>query len=174
MSNNEFTVERMISMLEERDRVAPIEHECDKFAIKKSDIVIDYGCGSGGYTKKISELVGDSGKVYAVDLYEQAIEAVKKKIDKYQLKNVDTVLVENIQTIDDNIADIIIAIDMFHMVQDINGFLKELHRLIKRNGFLFIDMHHMSQTDAVAKITNSMLWTITDELGNCLKCIPIS
>ena len=149
---NEFTVERMISMLEERDLISPIDKECDKFAIKKGDIVIDYGCGSGGYTKRVSELIGDKGKVYAVDIHELAIEAVKKKITQYQLKNVEPILVKDIEQIKDNVADIIIAIDMFHMVKDTEPFLRELHRLLKNNGYLFIDMHHMTPDDARGKI----------------------
>jgi len=171
-SKNEFTVERMISMLEERDRIAPIDKECDKFGIKKGDLVIDYGCGSGGYTKKVSELIGDEGKVYAVDIQELSIEAVKKKIVKYQLKNVKPILVKNIRQIEDNVADIILAIDMFHMVDDTHLFLQELHRLLKNNGYLFISMHHMTPDEARGKIASSKLWQIVDEVDNCLKCVP--
>ena len=173
MSENNFTVERMISMLEERDILAPINKEVDKFGIKEGNIIIDYGCGSGGYTKKISELIGDKGEVYAVDIEELAIEAVKKKINKYHLSNVEPVLSKNINLIKDNVADIIIAIDMFHMVQQTNIFLGELHRLIKKDGLLFIGMHHMSLEDAQGKILNSKLWKIEGELDNCLKCVPM-
>ncbi|WPC43399.1 class I SAM-dependent methyltransferase [Clostridium sp. JS66] len=173
MHENNFTVEGMISMLEERDRTAPINEECDKFNIKNGDIVIDYGCGSGGYTKKISELLGENGKVYAVDIHELAIESVKKKINKYQLTNVETVLVKNINEIRDNAANIIIAIDMFHMVQDKNVFLKELYRLIKKDGTLFISTHHMTSEEAQRIILDSKLWKIQYELDNCLKCIPL-
>lgn len=98
---------------------------CNIF-IKTGDIVIDYGCGSGGYTKKISELIGESGKVYAVDIYDLAIEAVKKKISNYQLTNVETLLAKDIATIPSNISDVIIAIDMFHMVQETDTFLKRI------------------------------------------------
>lgn len=63
MSQNEWTVERMIAALEERDILAPIDKEVDKFDIKKGNIVIDYGCGSGSYIKRISELIGYNGKV---------------------------------------------------------------------------------------------------------------
>ncbi|WP_411681347.1 methyltransferase domain-containing protein [Clostridium thailandense] len=173
MHENNFTVERMISMLEERDRTAPINEECNKFNIKNGDIVIDYGCGSGGYTKKISELLGENGKVYAVDIHELAIESVKRKISKYQLTNVETVLVKNINEIKDNIANVIIAIDMFHMVQDKNVFLKELYRLIKKDGTLFISTHHMTSEEVERIILDSKLWTIQCEIDNCLKCIPL-
>ncbi|WP_035790103.1 class I SAM-dependent methyltransferase [Clostridium beijerinckii] len=173
MSENNFTVERMISMLEERDRISPINEECDKFDIKCGDIVIDYGCGSGGYTKKVSELIGENGKVYAVDIYDLVIESVKKKISKYQLTNVETVLAKNITMIKDNIADKIIAIDMFHMVKETDIFLKELHRLIKKDGTLFISIHHMSSEDVQRKILDSKLWEIKGEIDYCLKCVPI-
>jgi Cyclopropane fatty acid synthase and related methyltransferases len=169
---NEFTVERMIAMLEERDRISPVDKECDKFGLKKGDIVIDYGCGSGGYTKKVSELIGETRTVYAVDIHDQAIEAVKRKIADYRLKNVVPVLVKDIGQIKDNVADIIIAIDMFHMVKDTDTFLQELQRLLKHTGYLFISMHHMTPADVRGKIFNSNLWEIVDEIDNCLKCIP--
>ncbi|MBV7271461.1 class I SAM-dependent methyltransferase [Clostridium sp. PL3] len=173
MHENNFTVETMISMLEQRDITAPINEECNKFNIKTGDIVIDYGCGSGGYTKKISELLGENGKVYAVDIHELAIESVKKKINKYQLTNVETVLVKNINEIRDTASDVIIAIDMFHMVQDKNVFLKELYRLIKKDGTLFISTHHMTSEEVERIILDSKLWTIQCEIDNCLKCIPL-
>lgn len=173
MHENNFTVETMISMLEERDRTAPINEECYKFNIKNGDTVIDYGCGSGGYTKKISELLGENGKVYAVDIHELAIESVKKKINKYQLTNVETVLAKNINEIRDNVANVIIAIDMFHMVQDKNVFLKELYHLIKKDGTLFISTHHMTSEEVQRIILDSNLWKIQCEIDNCLKCIPL-
>lgn len=173
MSQNEWTVERMISALEERDILSPIDKEVDKFDIKKGNIVIDYGCGSGSYINKISELIGDDGIVYAVDLHDLAIEAVNNKINKYQLRNVEPVLVKNINLIKDNVADIIIAIDMFHMVEEKDIFLSELHRLTKKDGSVFIDMHHMLLDDARGKILSSKLWEIECEVDNCLKCIPI-
>ena len=166
-------VKRMISMLEERDALTPIDKECDKFGIKRGDTVIDYGCGSGGYTTKISKLVGNAGKVYAVDLYELAIAVVKKKIDKFSLENIQTVLVKDLGAIQDNIADIIIAIDMFHMVEDTDALLSELHRLVKKNGSLFISTHHLSSEEVKEKITRTELWEIVDEVENTLKCMPL-
>jgi len=72
--------------------------------------------------------------------------------------------------IQDSIADIIVAIDMFHMVEDKNAFLKELHRLIKVNGFLFLEMHHMTPDDVKWEVISSKVWEIVDEIDNCLKC----
>ncbi len=102
-----------------------------------------------------------------------AIEAVKKKISNYQLTNVETLLAKDIAAIPSNISDVIIAIDMFHMVQETDTFLKELHRLLKKNGFLFITMHHMTPEEAKGKILASKLWKIHREVEDCLTCTPI-
>ena len=61
-----------------------------------------------------------------MDIHELAIEAAKKKIVKYPLKNVAPILVKDIGQIKDNVADIIIAIDMFHMVKDTELFTGSL------------------------------------------------
>jgi 2-polyprenyl-3-methyl-5-hydroxy-6-metoxy-1,4-benzoquinol methylase len=50
-----------------------------KFGIKEGMTVVDYGCGPGRYAVKFAELVGDNGRVYAVDIHELAIAAVKGK-----------------------------------------------------------------------------------------------
>lgn len=54
----------------------------DEFNISEGDIVVDYGCGPGRYLKKASELVGDNGRVYAVDILEIALEYAEKEIKK--------------------------------------------------------------------------------------------
>ena len=48
------------------------------FGLRKGDYVADWGCGTGAYVKKASEMAGPDGKVYAVDVHELSIEAVNK------------------------------------------------------------------------------------------------
>jgi len=66
-----------------------IGRRISKFGIKEGMTVVDYGCGPGRYTVKFAELVGENGKVYAVDIHELAIEAVKKKISMNNLSNIE-------------------------------------------------------------------------------------
>lgn len=68
------------------------ENIIEKFGIKSGNTVIDYGCGPGRYIKKVSEVVDSTGKVYAVDIHEIAMQYVKNKIKKYKLDNVTPVL----------------------------------------------------------------------------------
>lgn len=48
---------------------SPVDARVDTFGIKEGFTVIDYGCGPGGYLKRVSRLVGGKGKLYAVDMF---------------------------------------------------------------------------------------------------------
>ena len=41
--------------------------ELNKLDIREGQIILDYGCGIGSYTFPIAKLVGESGRVYALD-----------------------------------------------------------------------------------------------------------
>ena len=61
-----------------------IKKRIKKFGITEGMTVVDYGCGPGRYTTKFADIAGEKGKVYALDIHELAIEAVKGKNWKTQ------------------------------------------------------------------------------------------
>ena len=50
--------------------------------IQKGDVVIDATMGNGYDTVYLGNLVGDSGKVYAFDVQEEAIKSTIKKVER--------------------------------------------------------------------------------------------
>lgn len=156
------------------DLFYPFERRISRFGIKEGFAVVDYGCGPGRYIERFSRLVGENGKVYAVDIHELAIESVKKKIEKYNLQNVEAVLVDGyLCDINDHAADAIYALDMFHMIKDPVSFLRELHRMTKGDGFLIIDDGHQSRKETKQKIANSTCWHIVEDAKAHLRCTPL-
>jgi ubiquinone/menaquinone biosynthesis C-methylase UbiE len=144
-----------------------------QFGIEKGMTVVDYGCGPGRYTIEFAAIVGDKGKVYAVDIHEMAIEAVKKKAAKLNLQNVEPVLVEGYSSsIPDGNADMICAIDMFWIIKQPVEFLSELKRIMKKDGILVVDDGHQPRSETKEKILDSGLWDIVEETGDHLKCKP--
>ena len=157
-----------------RDAFSPVDKRVDAFGIKEGFTVIDYGCGPGSYLKRASELAGENGRVYAADIHELAIESVRKKIEKHNLKNVVPILVDGYSCdIKDHTADVIYALDMFHMIKDTTPFLEELHRLLKKDGFLIIEDGHQSRNETKSKINDSKVWNIAEEFKKHLKYTPI-
>lgn len=152
----------------------PVSKYIDRFGIKPGDTIIDYGCGPGDYIRSASQIVGEKGIVYAVDIHEMAITSVENIIRNHDLKNVRTVLTDGgIVNIESHKADLIYAIDMFHMVKDTDLFLKELCRLTRHEGVLIIEDGHQPRHTSKEKILRSGCWKILKEEKKFLRCSPI-
>ena len=150
-----------------------IDQRVVNFGLQPGMTVINYGCGPGRYTLRFSRLVGPSGKVYAVDIHELAIQTVKSKIDKYHLANVIPFLAKGYDSgLPDHIADAVCAIDMFFGVKEPTTFLGELKRIIKPEGILVIDDGHQPRKTTREKILASSYWDIWEETPDHLKCRP--
>lgn len=143
----------------------------ETLGLKPGQTVIDYGCGPARYIKFASDAVGKSGNVIAVDVHPLAIEKVKEKIERYKLTNVETILAEKYETLlNSDIADVVYALDMFHMIEQPNEFLKELNRLVKRDGTIIIEDGHQPRSETIQKIEKSGILEIFQETSSHIKC----
>jgi len=173
---SDFTFRGMEWLFRIIDFVHPyIDKRVQNFGIQPGMTVVDYGCGPGRYTASFAHLVGDRGSVFAVDIHELAIEGVKKRIQKQGLKTVTPILAKGYDSgIPDGVADIVCAIDMFFGINDPSAFLKELRRIIHKDGFLVIDDGHQSRRETKRKIAASGYWEVMEESKDHLKCKPLS
>ncbi len=73
--------------------------------VKEGDVVVDATLGAGGHTLKLLEKVGDSGRVVAIDLDQEAIREFEKKIREMDLRH-RTNLKERLILINDNFKNI--------------------------------------------------------------------
>ncbi len=144
----------------------------DKFGIQPGQTVVDYGCGPGRYVAKASRLVGPTGKVFAVDVHELAIEAVEAKLKKFGLKNVYPVLaMDGPEKIPDFSADLVYALDMFHMVSYPTALLQELKRMAKPGGRLILEDGHQPRERSREKVIASGAWNIVEENKRYMLCV---
>ena len=150
-----------------------IKKRVRKFGIEEGTTVVDYGCGPGRYTVKFAELVGEKGKVYAVDIHQLATDGVRKRMGKDKINNIEPILIKGYDsTLPDKVADTGCAIDMFFSIKRPTEFLAELRRITKNDGRLVIDDGHQSRSKTKTKILASDLWDITEETKDHLKCKP--
>lgn len=139
--------------------------------LKPGQTIIDYGCGPARYIKNASNIVGETGKVIAVDIHPLAIKKVKAKIEKFKLRNVEAVLAEGYNTsIANETSDVIYALDMFHMIKQPKEFLTELSRLIKQDGIIIIEDGHQPRSETIQKIEKSGVLKIIQETKFHVKC----
>jgi ubiquinone/menaquinone biosynthesis C-methylase UbiE len=101
--------------------------------------ILDAGCGNGYMSKEFSRLLNKTGKVYALDPDGQAIKILKSETKD---TNIIPVLgdITEITGIDKSSIDLIYLSTVFHgfSKSQIDGFQKEVKRLLKPNGILAI------------------------------------
>ena len=143
-----------------RDYRRPRHEIVSEVELKPGFRVLDYGCGPGGYVVPVSEAIGSSGKLYALDALPIAIEMVKKTVAKKGLKNVETILSECDTGLPDEELDAVLLYDVFHDLEDQNCVLNEVHRVLKPSGLLSFSDHHMKENDIVSKIAETGLFKL--------------
>lgn len=146
-----------------RDIFRPRINILKDVGIKKGYHVLDYGCGPGSYIKPLLELVGGSGKIFALDIHPLAIKKVKKIVSKEHLTNVETICSGCLTGLPDNSIDAVLLYDTFHTLGDQTGVLKELLRVLKPNGILSFSDHHLNEEDIISEVTSSELFRLSQK-----------
>ena len=110
---------------------------------------------------RLAELVGPGGKVFAVDIQPLAIRTVKEKAARKSLTNIEAVLANSYTAaIPASSADIVLLFDTVHMIKDHDALFHEIHRLLKPDGFLFMDPGHMRMPRAREIVESTGLLTM--------------
>jgi len=119
----------------------PKEFRRELLAYFKDDLeektVLDYGAGVGTLTLNLAEVVGPKGKIYATDLSLKNTEILSKRLQKRGYKNVEVIHDEHqFNRVHPTIrnVDVVFSVGMLGYVQNINKVLKELYKILPRNG----------------------------------------
>jgi len=105
--------------------------------IKENLNFLDIGCGTGLAVELAAKKANFKGQFYGIDLSEKMIERAKINFgDKNNLHFIQA----NVESIplDDNFFDIIICTNSFHHYLHPDKSLKEMHRLLKKGGTVYI------------------------------------
>lgn len=114
-----------------------------EIGLKPGDIFLDAGCGEGYFSIVASEVVGDSGKVYAIDINNEAIVNLKKEIDERNITNIKAITGDITKKIPlgNEIIDICLVANVLHGLvinKEVESTLKEISRVMKPNGDLAV------------------------------------
>ena len=143
-----------------RDFFRPRINILEEVGIKPEFHVLDYGCGPGGYIIPLAKLVGESGRVYALDIHPLAVQKVQYIASKKKLTNVDIILSDCRTGLPENSLDAVLLYDAYHHLSDPDMVIKELYRVLKPDGILSFSDHHMKENEIVASVTNNRLFKL--------------
>ncbi len=134
---------------------------------KKGIQALDIGFGAGFPLTEIAMRLGKDSKIYGIDPWEAAIDRAEKKIDFYDIHNIEIIrgVAENIP-INDNSIDLIVSNNGLNNVTDLDKSISECARIIKSEG-QFIQTMNLNNT--MIEFYSAMEKILTDlKLANCL------
>lgn len=83
--------------------------------LREGDVVADLGAGSGYYAFRMAPLVGPKGRILAVEIQDEMIAELKKRIDKNKVANVETIrCTESDPKLPEASVDLLIMVDVYH------------------------------------------------------------
>ncbi|MFC1903740.1 class I SAM-dependent methyltransferase [Chloroflexota bacterium] len=147
-----------------RDFFIPRENVLTEAGIKPGFSILDYGCGPGSYTVVAAQLVGNSGKVYALDIHPLAVQRVQQTATKKKLSNIETILSDCATGLPGESMDVVLLYDILHDLSESDKVLAELHRVLKPGGILSFNDHHLKTEDEImAKVTGTGLFQLSSK-----------
>jgi len=121
-----------------------------QIGIKRGRTVLDFGCGSGTYTIPAAKIVGEQGKVYAVDKDNEALNELMQKAKLAGLENIEDMETLGKPEIDlaDESVDVVLLFDVFHshyfsQTSERRKLLGEIYRIMKPSAFVSVWPKHM-------------------------------
>lgn len=159
MSDSEFKL--MSFGYKFRDFSLPRKNVLKEIGIRPGFYILDYGCGPGSYSIIAAELVGKTGKIYALDIHPLAVQRVQSAASKKRLTNIETIHSNCATGLENSSVDVALLYDIFHMLSDPNRVLEELRRVLKTNGIMSFSDHHMKENEIISQVTNTGLFKLS-------------
>lgn len=114
----------------------------EQFGLRVGQTVADLGSGSGHYTIASAKIVGEDGKVYAVDIQKDILARVKNDANKIGLFNVEVVWgdieKEKGVGLKDHAVDAVIISNLMFQISDKEAVAREASRILKPGGKLLM------------------------------------
>lgn len=147
---------------EEEERVSVLLKNMD---LKPNEVVADIGAGSGYHVFRIAPSV-KLGKVYAVDIQQEMLDAMQWKIQKESIDNVALIKgSEQSVNLSPNSVDKVLMVDVYHEFSFPYEIIMSIKQALKPNGKIYLieyrgedrsipikTIHKMTESQAVKEM----------------------
>lgn len=111
----------------------------EKLDLKNNMVAADFGSGSGGWAIPLAKILS-RGRVFALDILEEPLSALRRKIKDERLFNVDILKadVEKRTTILSEICDLVLMTNLLFQCENKKAVLEEGKRVLKKGGKILV------------------------------------
>ena len=135
--------------------------------LKEDMIAVDFGCGSGGWVIPLARKL-NKGKIYAIDILEEPLSALKGKIEDMKIFNIETMKadVEKEVLIMDTSVDLVLMTNLLFQTEDKEAVFKEADKILKENGkILIIDWKSDTGFGPEHRILKQNILPVAEKIG---------
>lgn len=137
-----------ISMLEnpQRDAEQKPQEVIKALDIKEGETIADIGAGSGYFAFRFARHVGNSGRIYAVDINSDMIVFMNRHIRDNKMKNVVTVLsAPDDPLVTDASIDRFFICNTWHHVPNQNHYIALMKKMLRPGGQIIVIDYHKKE-----------------------------
>lgn len=119
--------------------VNPIEI-LNQLELQSSMVAADFGCGTGGWTIPLAQRL-EQGKVFAIDILEEPLSALKAKAGLQGVSNIKRILAnveKGVPEIQDSSCDLVLMTDLLFQLDEKEAVFKEANRVLKPRGKVLV------------------------------------
>lgn len=125
--------------------------------IKPGEVIADIGAGSGYYSFRMSKLVGEKGKIYAVDIQKEMLDIIRTRAKKFEINNVEPILGEEADPkLKDQSVDTILMVDVYHEFAQPYEMTQKMIKSLKVGGRLVFVEFRLEDDNVPIKLVHKM------------------
>ena len=125
-----------------RRRMQPPDKIIERSGIKPGMTVMELGCGNGAFIPFIARVVGEAGKVYAVDIQPAMLRQLENKLSKAENQDITNVELKRAGAYDlpfeDGSLNLVYMVTVLQEIPDRGRALREIRRVLKPGGILAV------------------------------------
>lgn len=102
----------------EREQEERTDLAVKALGLKEGDVVADIGCGSGYYSSRMAKLVAPKGIVYGVDIQQEMLDMLARRMKMLRVDNVKPVMGEEKNPkLPEASCDAMLMVDVYHEIE---------------------------------------------------------
>ncbi len=135
--------------------------------IHNGDVVVDFGAGSGYFTFRIAPKVGNTGKVLAVDIQEEMLDAIRSRATALGITNVEEVKdTATDPRLPPDSIDRVLMVDVYHELAYPYEVMAKVREALKPGGrVVFVEYRKEDRSVPIKEVHKMSVEQLTKEMS---------